>query len=131
MNSVNLVGRLTKDPEQQTTPNGISVARFRIAVNRNFANAAGEREADFLNIVTWRGLAENCFKYLKKGSMVAVSGRIEISDYEKDGQKRTWTDIVANDVRFLSPIGESEKSLSEEITEQEVPKEEKAEKKKK
>ncbi|MCL2177113.1 MAG: single-stranded DNA-binding protein [Firmicutes bacterium] len=105
MNKAILIGRLTKDPEQQTTPNGIPVTRFRIAVNRNFVNAAGEREADFLNIVTWRNLAENCFKFLKKGSLVGVSGRIEVSEYEKDGQRRIWTDIVADDVRFLTPIG--------------------------
>lgn len=106
MNKVFLIGNLTRDPELTTTSSGIAVAKFGIAVNRAYSsNAQGEREVDFFNIVCWRGLAENCAKFLKKGKKMAVSGRIEIRNYEdKDGNKRTSIDIVADDVEFLSPI---------------------------
>lgn len=102
MNKVILVGNLTRDPELTQTPNGVSVCKFSIAVNRSFANANGEREADFLNIVTWRGLADNCAKFLTKGRKIAVSGSIQTRSYDdKDGNKRYATDIVADDVEFL------------------------------
>ena len=102
MNKVLLVGNLTKDPELTTTTNGISVCRFSIAVSRRYVGASGERETDFINIVVWRGLAENCHKFLRKGSKCAVSGRIQNSSYEaQDGTKRYTTEIVAEDVEFL------------------------------
>lgn len=107
MNKAILVGNLTRDPELTTTGTGISVCRFSIAINRQFTNANGEREVDYLNIVTWRGLAENCGKYLTKGSKVAISGSIQTGSYEKDGVKRYTTDIVADDVEFLSTRGEN------------------------
>ena len=101
MNKCILVGNLTRDPELKQTATGISVCNFGIAVNRNFSNANGEREADFFNIVTWRGLAENCGKYLQKGSKVAVFGQIQTRTYDdKDGNKRYVTEIVADDVEF-------------------------------
>lgn len=103
MNKCVLVGNLTREPEHSSTANGVAFCRFSIAVNRNYANSNGEREADFINIVTWRGLADNCGKYLTKGSKVAVSGSIQTRTYEKDGVKRTATEIVADDVEFLSP----------------------------
>lgn len=107
MNKVILVGNLTKDPELTTTGGGVSMCRFTMAVNRNFASSSGEREADFFNIVTWRGLADNCGKFLSKGKKVAVSGRIENRTFEgPDGSKKFFTDIVADDVEFLSPKGE-------------------------
>ena len=107
MNKCILVGNLTRDPEHTTTPSGISVCRFSIAVNRNYSNSNGEREADFINIVTWRGLADNCGKYLTKGNKVAVSGSIQTRNYEdKDGNKRYATEVVADDVEFLTPKGE-------------------------
>ena len=102
MNKCMLIGRLTKDPELATTSSGVSVCKFTIAVNRTFKNSNGETEADFLNIVTWRGLADNCSRYLKKGSKVAVCGQIQNRTWEVDGQKRYATDIVADDVEFLS-----------------------------
>ena len=77
MNKVILIGNLTKDPELATTNSGISVCRFTLAVTRNFANAEGEREADFLDIIVWRGQAENCHKYLKKGSKCGVVGVLQ------------------------------------------------------
>lgn len=107
MNKCVLVGNLTRDPEHTVTANGISVCRFTIAVNRNYTGSSGEREADFINIVTWRGLADNCGKYLTKGNKVAVSGSIQTRNYEdKEGNKRYSTEVVADDVEFLTPRGE-------------------------
>jgi len=105
MNKSFLVGNLTRDPEVTTTGTGITVCKFGIAVNRNFVNAAGEREADFFNIVAWRGLGDNCGKYLTKGSKVAISGSIRTRTYEKDGQKHYVTEIEADDVEFLTRTG--------------------------
>ncbi len=106
MNKVFLVGNLTRDPELSTTPNGVSVCRFSIAVNRNYTNSNGEREVDFINIITWRGIADNCYKYLNKGNKVAVSGAIQTRSYEdKDGNKKYVTEVVADEVEFLSPKG--------------------------
>lgn len=108
MNKVMLIGNLTRDPELNQTSSGIAYCKMSIAVSRAFANADGERQADFFNIVVWRGLAENCAKYLSKGKKIAVSGRIEIRSYEQDGVKKYATDIVAEDVEFLSPKAENE-----------------------
>lgn len=103
MNKCIFIGNLTRDPEFQTTGSGVSLCRFSIAVNRAYANANGERETDFINIVTWRGLADNCSKYLSKGSKVCVVGSMQNRTYEdKDGNKRYATDIVAEDVEFIS-----------------------------
>ncbi len=102
MNKVVLIGNLTRDPELQTTNGGVSVCRFSLAVSRRFANAEGEREADFINITVWRNQAENCHKYLKKGSKCAVVGRIQTSSYDApDGSKRYTTDVVADEVEFI------------------------------
>ncbi len=109
MNKVFLIGRLTRDPELSATPSGVSVCKFGLAVNRNFTNADGEREADFFNITAWRALAENCSKYLTKGKKICVVGNIQVRNYEdRDGNKRTSVDIVAEDVEFLSPKDEDE-----------------------
>ena len=108
MNKCFLVGNLTRDPETTTTSTGITVCKFGLAVTRTFTNAAGERETDFFNIVAWRGLGDNCGKFLSKGSKVAISGRIEIRTFEKDGVKQYYTDIVADDVEFLSPKGQTQ-----------------------
>jgi single-strand DNA-binding protein len=103
MNHCILIGNLTKDPELKTTPSGVSVCAFSIAVNRPHKGADGNREVDFLNIITWRGLAENCAKYLAKGKKVAVTGEIQNRSYEdKDGNKRYTTEIIASSVDFLS-----------------------------
>lgn len=97
------VGNLTRDPELTQTASGISVCKFSIACNRSYTNANGEREADFFNVVVWRGLAENCGKYLKKGSKAAICGTLQTRSYDdKDGVKRYVTEIVADDVEFLS-----------------------------
>ena len=88
MNKVFLIGRLVRDPELRYTGTNIPVATFSIAVNRNFANAAGEREADFINCVVWDKQAENLVKYQKKGNQIAVDGRIQTRNYEdKDGKR--------------------------------------------
>ncbi|MBH8599731.1 MULTISPECIES: single-stranded DNA-binding protein [unclassified Thermoactinomyces] len=109
INSVVLVGRLTRDPELRYTSSGVAVARFSIAVNRNFTNQNGEREADFINIVTWRKLAENCANYLKKGSLVGVDGRLQTGKYEnQEGRTVYTTDVVAESVQFLEPKGSRE-----------------------
>ncbi len=103
MNKVYLIGNLTRDPELATTTSGVSVCRFSIAVQRRFSNAEGEREADFFNIVVWRAQGENCHKYLKKGSKCAVIGALQNRSYDaNDGTKRTVTEIIAEEVEFLS-----------------------------
>lgn len=103
MNKVVLIGNLTRDPELITTNSGISVCRFSLAVQRRYTNSSGEREADFLDIVVWRGQGENCAKYLKKGSKCCVVGQIQKRSYEaQDGTKRYITEIVADEVEFLS-----------------------------
>src|SRR5690606_34378865 len=104
LNRVILVGRLTRDPDLRYRPNGgVAVTRFTVAVNRKFTNQQGEHEADFINIVAWRALAENCGNYLKKGSLVAIEGRIQTRSYEnQEGRTVYVTEVVADDVRFLS-----------------------------
>lgn len=103
MNRVILIGNLTKDPELTTTNNGISLCKFTIAVPRRFAGVDGEREADFLPVIVWRGQADNCYKYLKKGSKAAVCGSIQTRSYDgSDGTRRYITEIVADEVEFLS-----------------------------
>jgi len=103
LNQVVLIGRLTRDPDLRYTPgNGTPVANFTLACDRPFTNQQGEREADFINIVTWRKLAENCANYLQKGSLAAVTGRLQIRSYEdSDGVKRKVAEVVADNVRFL------------------------------
>jgi single-strand DNA-binding protein len=111
INRVILVGRLTWDPELRYTPSGVAVTRFRLAVNRNYVNQQGEREADFIDIVTWRGLAENCANHLKKGALVGVDGRLQTRRYEnQEGRTIHVTEVVAEDVRFLEPKSRSESS---------------------
>ncbi len=106
MNKVFLIGNLTRDPELSETSSGVSICRFAIAVNRNYAGSDGERKTDFFNVVAWRGLGENVARYAKKGNKVAVSGSIELRNYEdSQGVKRTGIDIVAQDVEFLTPKG--------------------------
>lgn len=103
MNKVVLIGNLTRDPELQTTNSGKSVCRLGLAVQRRFANAEGERDADFFNIDVWGVQGENCHKYLKKGSKCAIFGRIQISSYDApDGSKRNSTTIVAEEVEFIN-----------------------------
>lgn len=102
MNKSILIGNLTKDPEHRTTQNGLSCTTFTIAVQRKFSKE--EPKADFLNIVAWRTLADNVAKYTQKGSKVGVVGQIQTRNYEdKQGVKRYVTEIIADEVEFLSP----------------------------
>ncbi|MRF37163.1 single-stranded DNA-binding protein [Staphylococcus sp. KY49P] len=104
INRVVLVGRLTKDPEFRTTPSGVSVATFTLAVNRTFTNAQGEREADFINCVVFKKQAENVNKYLFKGHLAGVDGRIQSRSYEnQEGRRIFVTEIVTDSVQFLEP----------------------------
>lgn len=102
MNKSILIGRLTRDPDLKYIPSGEAVANFTLAVDRPFANKAGEKEADFIPIVVWRKQAENCAKYLTKGSQVAIDGRIQVRSWEKDGKRQYMTEVVADRVEFLS-----------------------------
>ena len=119
MNKVFLIGNLTRDPETSTVSNGISVCRFSIAVSRRFAGQDGNRETDFINIVAWRGLADNCAKYLKKGNKVAVCGSLQTRSYEnKDGVKVNVFEIVADEVEFLN--NRTQNSSEQEIKDEQV-----------
>ena len=103
MNKIFLIGNLTHDPELSETNSGISVCRFSVAVNRR-RTGDGEQQTDFFNVTAWRGLAENVARFCKKGNKVAVTGSIQIRQYEdRDGQKRTSVDVNADEVEFLTP----------------------------
>ena len=114
MNKVVLIGRLTRDPELRYTGNNTPVASFSLAVNRNYSNQQGEREADFINIVVWRKQAENCSKYLNKGSKIAVVGSLQNRTYEVDGVKRYATDIVASEIEFLNSRASGESTAKDD-----------------
>lgn len=102
MNKVILIGNLTKDPELSKTTNDVPVCKFSLAVSRRWGNT----ETDFFTVIAWRGQAENCAKYLRKGSKVAISGSIQTRTYDaNDGTKRYVTEIVADEVQFLSTKG--------------------------
>lgn len=121
MNKVLLVGNLTKDPDLTTTTNGVSVCRFAIAVTRKYSNSEGERETDFLNIVVWRTLAENCHKFLKKGSKVGVVGNIQSRSYDAtDGTKRYVTEIIAEEIEFLSTRSSADQKTEQPSTQEDV-----------
>lgn len=103
MNRVDLVGRLTRDPELRHTNSGMAVCQITLAINRNFSNQNGEREADFINVVVWGKQAENVSRYVTKGRLVGVDGRLQTRNYEdKDGKKVYVTEVVAANVEFLS-----------------------------
>ena len=104
INRATLVGRLTKDPEYRVTPSGVAVATFTLAINRTFTNANGEREADFINCVVFRKQAENVNKFLFKGSLAGVDGRLQSRSYENQEGRRVFvTEVVADNVHFLEP----------------------------
>ncbi len=113
MNRVVLVGRLTRDPEVRTMPNGNAVANFSIAVNRNFKNKEGNVEADFINIVVFGRQVESISKYVFKGSQVGIEGRIQTRTYDaQDGTKRYVTEVVADNVEFLGSKSNSDKEVN-------------------
>lgn len=103
MNKAILVGRLTRDPEVKNTTSGKSVASFTLAVDRRFKNKDGQKEADFVPIVVWGKQAEFAGQYLSKGSQIGVSGRLQVRSYDaQDGQRRYATEVVADEITFLS-----------------------------
>ncbi|WP_052475077.1 single-stranded DNA-binding protein [Bacillus badius] len=102
MNTVSLIGRLTKDPEVKVTQGGKTVANFTLAVTRNFKNGNGDYEADFIQIQIWGKTAENAGNFLKKGSKAGVAGRIQTRNYEgQDGKRVYVTEVVADSIDFL------------------------------
>lgn len=104
MNKIMLTGNLTAEPDMRQTASGISVCTFTLAVNRRTSKEDGEKKTDFIPVITWRGLAENCFKYLRKGRKAAVSGSLQIRNYEaQDGSRRYIAEVIAEEVEFLSP----------------------------
>ncbi len=113
MNKITLIGNLTHDPEVRSTPNGVTVCTFTIAVNRRFATSGGERPTDFFRINAWRQLGETCSRYLNKGRKVAVVGELQARTYEaKDGTTRMSLDVQADEVEFLSPRQQDDSAAS-------------------
>lgn len=108
LNSVCLMGRLTADPELKSTQSGVSVCNFRIAVDRTYTPKGQEKQTDFINIVTWRSTAEFVSRYFRKGQLVAVQGSIQTGQYtDRDGNKRTTFDVMADNVFFAEKKAES------------------------
>jgi len=104
LNRVILIGRMATDPELKYTPSGHAVSTFRVAVNRQFSNANGEREADFIDIVAWRQTAEFAANFLAKGRLIAVEGRLQVRSYQtQDGSKRRTTEVVCDNLKALDP----------------------------
>ncbi|MEG1559272.1 MAG: single-stranded DNA-binding protein [Clostridia bacterium] len=122
MNKITLIGNLTRDPELRTTPTGLSVCSFTIAVNRRFGQQNGEKITDFFRISAWRQLGENCAKYLAKGRKVAIIGELQARMYEtNDGKTGMSLDVSADEVEFLSPRSEGSASSSEDTSARFVP----------
>lgn len=114
LNTIVIMGRLTRDPELRATPQGVSVASFSLAVDRDFKGQNGERETDFIPCVAWKGKAEFISRYFKKGSMAVIEGRLQIRPYEDaDGKKRTAAEVIVNNIYF----GESKKDAEGPATE--------------
>lgn len=113
-NLVVLTGRLTADPELKTTPSGVPVCNFTIAVNRNY-RAGEEQQADFINVTAWRGTAEFISKYFTKGKMIGIEGAIQTHKYQdKDGNKRTAFEVVVNNAQFVEGKKEGNESTTTE-----------------
>ncbi len=122
MNKVFLIGRLTRDPELRYTGNNTAVASFTVAVNRTYTNQAGEREADFINVVVWRRQAESVKNYLSQGSQVAVEGRLQVRNYEdQNGQRRYVTEVIADSVEFIGSRRDRENQSSQTSTNNNAP----------
>lgn len=115
LNRIVLIGRLTKDLELKYTPNGVAVCTFTLAVERSYKNAQGEKETDFIPHVVYRQLAELCANYLSKGKLAATEGILQIRNYENQEGKRIYvTEVVADNVRFLSPKDSNASSTQEQ-----------------
>ena len=113
INNVVLIGRLTRDAELRYTPSNIAVATFNLAVNRNFKNDNGDREADFINVVMWRQQAENFANWVKKGNLVGITGRIQTRSYDnQQGQRVYVTEVVAESFQILEKKDNSANNAS-------------------
>ncbi len=122
MNKVMMIGNLAADPELRRTSSDVPVCTFRIAVQRRFSNQQGVREADFFTVIAWRQLAELCAKYLAKGRKVGVTGSLQNRSYDaQDGTKRYITEIVADEVEFLTSAAASGAPRDTEIPLPEAP----------
>lgn len=122
INNVVLVGRLTRDPELRFTGNGSAVATFNLAVNRNFTNQSGEREADFVNCVIWRKPAETLANYAKKGTLLGVVGRIQTRNYEnQQGQKVYVTEVVCDNFQLLEPKKDNQQQNNQSFQQDSMP----------
>ena len=114
LNRIVLIGRLTKDPELRMTNSGTPVCNFTLACERNYSDKQGNRPVDFINIVTWRGLAENCAKHLGKGRLVGVDGSLNIRKSESDGRTYINPEVNADNVRFLDFAKDNQKRKTKE-----------------
>ena len=111
MNKVILIGRLTKDPELKKTNSGLSYVQFNLAVNRNYTNKSGEKQADFINCVVWRAQADNLVKYIKKGGLIGIEGEIQTRTYDdKNGIKKYITEVLCNSIEFLESKSQQSKT---------------------
>jgi single-strand DNA-binding protein len=110
INKVILVGRITKDPELKSTQSNINFVNFTIAVNRQFTDQSGERQADFIQCIVWRRQADNLARFIKKGALLGVEGRIQTRTYEADNGTRYITEVVCDSVQFLESKGDSSPS---------------------
>jgi len=110
INRVILVGRITKDPELKSTQSNISFVNFTLAVNRQFTDQTGDRQADFIQCIVWRKQADNLAQYIKKGALLGVEGRIQTRTYEAENGTRYITEVVCDSVQFLENKGDSSSS---------------------
>lgn len=122
MNSICLVGRLTKNVELRYTPSNVAVATFTLAVNRTFKNENGEREADFINCVMWRQQAENLASWAKKGALIGITGRIQTRSYDnQQGQRVYVTEVVAEQFQLLESKGQGNQTQQRQQAQQQAP----------
>ena len=120
LNNVVIMGRLTRDPELRRTQGGIAVTSFTMAVDRDFKSQSGEKETDFIDVVAWRNTGEFAAKYLAKGRMAAVEGRIQVRDWQdKDGNRRKSVEVVADNVYFADSKRDSKPQESRTVDDQE------------
>ena len=122
LNSICLVGRLTKDVELRYTPSNVAVATFTLAVNRTFKNENGDREADFINCVMWRQQAENLANWAKKGALIGITGRIQTRSYDnQQGQRVYVTEVVAETFQLLESKGQGNQQGQQRQAQQQSP----------
>ena len=120
LNRIIVMGRMTRDPELRRTNSGTAVASFTVAVDRDFKSQSGEKETDFIDVVAWRNTGEFAAKYLAKGRMAAVEGRIQVRDWQdKDGNRRKSVEVVADNVYFADSKRDSKPQESRTVDDQE------------